>query len=347
LIIEWNTAMPGEPDRLSFDEDFVNSAAFTEPSARERGRRPGWRKRRRLARAERRRRRMTRRQRGGTGSRASTTVTVLVVLVAAVAVGTLGWKARGGRGLSPETTPVRRGAVPTLSAEDPFEGSPAAAYADGTAGITAPPATATGGLSARDVEAAYARTRKRLVAAALDRPTLLGGSPDAFARAVGPDERSYFVTNLNNPDLDRRTRSWVVTFAPGTAALSGPVIKVHGTMSAHPSAVNHIRGAGVRFDYLFVYPIERPGSPATLERLVVRVSGEVLFYSRGGALHSHTSRWSLFSDPARCDVRDGFIHPAYHDSAPERSPGTGPVRDPYDQSQPVPSDGKCYRSSGT
>ncbi|WP_285569676.1 hypothetical protein [Actinoallomurus iriomotensis] len=345
MIIEWNTAMPGDPDRLLFDEDFVKNAAFTEPSARERGKRPGWRKRRRLARAERRRRRAMTRQRRG--SRLKTTGTVLAVLVALAAVGALGWKVRGGRGLSPETTPVRRGAVPTLRAADPFEGSPAAAYADGAAGITPPAATATGGLSARDVEAAYARTRKRLVAAGLDRPTLLGGSPDAFARAVGPDERSYFVTNLNNPDLGKRTRSWVVTFAPNTAALSGPVIKVHGTMSAHPSAVNHLRGAGVRFDYLFVYPIERPGSPATLERLVVRLSGEVLFYPSGGTLHSHTSRWELFSDPARCDVRDGFIHPAYHDSAPERSPGTGPAHDPYDQSQAMPDDEKCLRSSGT
>ncbi|WP_345466932.1 hypothetical protein [Actinoallomurus oryzae] len=347
MIIEWNTAMPGEPDHLSFDEDFVNSAAFTEPSARERGRRPGWRKRRRLARAERRRRRAAGRQRPGTGSRAKTTVTVLVVLVACAAVGALGWKVRGGRGLSPETTPVRRGAVPTLSATDPFEGSPAASYADGAAGITPPPATATGGLSARNVEAAYARTRKRLVAAGLDRRTLLGGSPDALARAVGPDERSYFVNNLNNPDLDKRTRSWAVTFAPNTAALSGPVIKVHGTMSAHPSTVSGVRGAGVRFDYLFVYPIQRPGAPATLERLVVRLSGELVFYSRGGTLHGHTSRWEVFSDPARCDVRDGFIHPSYHDSAPERSPRTGSVRDPYDQSRPVTGDEKCYRSSGT
>lgn len=337
--------MQGAPDPLPFDEDFVKGAAFTEPSARERAKRPGWLKRRRLARAERRRRRAMVRHRRG--SRMKTAGTVIVVVVAMATVGVLAWKAHGGRTLSPETTPVRPGAVPTLSAADPFKGSPAAAYADGAAGITPPPATAAGGLSARDVEAAYARTRKRLVAAGLDRPTLLGGSPDAFARAVGPDDRSYFVTNLNNPDLDKRTRSWVVTFAPHTATLSGSVIKVHGTMSAHPSTANHIRGVGVRFDYLFVYPIERPGAPATLERLVARVSGEVFFYLRGDALHSHTSHWSVFSDPARCDVRDGFVHPTYDGSAPERSPRTGPPKDPYDQSWTVPREKSCLRSSGT
>jgi hypothetical protein len=334
--------MPGEPEPLAFDEDFVKSASFTEPSARDRARRPGRFRRRRMARAARRRA-----ARNPRGSRWKTATTVIVVLVAVVLVGALGWKVRGGRAASPETAPVRRGPVPALSAADPFAGSPAAAYADGAAGITAPAAVATGGLSARDVEAAYATTRKRLIAAALDRPTLLGGSPDAFARAVGPDERSFFVANLNNPALDRRTRWWVVTLAPHTAELAGTVIKVHGTMSARPSTVDHIRGAAVRVDYLFVYPIQRPGAPATLERLVARVSGEIFFYLRGGALHTRTDDWGVSPTPARCDVRDGFIHPAYTDSPTERSPGTGPEKDPYDQSRPVPDDGKCHRSTGT
>lgn len=340
--------MPGEPDHLSFDEDFVNSAAFTEPSARERGRRPGWRKRRMA------------RPRGTTAAPGGA--------VAAARHRLAGENDRHGARGPPRVRRGRRarlegprwpGAVPGDDAGPEGRGSdaerdrPVRELARRVVRrrlpfkIAPPPAIATGGLSARDVEAAYARTRKRLVAAGLDRQTLLGGSPDALARAVGPDERSYFVNNLNNPDLDKRTRSWAVTFAPNTAALSGPVIKVHGTMSAHPSAVSGVRGAGVRFDYLFVYPIQRPGAPATLERLVVRLSGELVFYSRGGTLHSHTSRWEVFSDPARCDVRDGFIHPSYHDSAPERSPRTGSVRDPYDQSRPVPGDEKCYRSSGT
>jgi hypothetical protein len=75
-------------------------------------------------------------------------------------------------------------------------------------GITSPTAAAIGGLSAHDVETAYATVRTRLAAAALDRPTLLGGAPDAFARALRPDERSYFTHNLDNADPAQRTRSW-------------------------------------------------------------------------------------------------------------------------------------------
>lgn len=331
--------MAGEPDPIAFDEDFVKSASFTEPSARERERRPGWLKRRRLARAERARRR--------TRSRTKRTVTVVAVLLGVGVAGTLAWRVHGNTPLAPETSPVRHGAVPSVSAADPFEGSPAAFYADGAAGITHPPATATGAFSARDVTAAYATTTRLLSAAALDHTTLLGGSPDAFARAAGPDERPFFVTNLNNPDVERRTRSWLVTFAPHTAELVGTTIKVNGQMSAHPATQGGVRGVSVRFDYLFVYPIQRPGEPRTLERLVARVSGEVFYYLSGGALHRHTDDWSVAPTPARCDVRDGFIHPAYDGSAPEKVAASGTPLDPYDRSRPEPRDKACHRSTGT
>jgi hypothetical protein len=95
-------------DRLEpaggFDEDFVKEAAFTEPSARERARRPGplkrWRARRTERRAQRRRRRaMVEQWRdpryrapGRSKTMGSALTGVLVVAVVAAAV----WDARGG-----------------------------------------------------------------------------------------------------------------------------------------------------------------------------------------------------------------------------------------------------------
>jgi hypothetical protein len=337
------TAMSGEPEPTIFDDDFVKGAAFAEPSARERARRPGWLKRRRIARAARRRMRRMRRDR----SRLKTSVTVLAVVVAMALVGALAWKIRGGGALSPETKPIRRGPVPVIGAADPFQGSPAASYADGAAGIVPPPAKPVGAFSSRNVVAAYANTEHLLAASALDRQTLLGGSPDAFAAAVGPDERSDFVKRLNDHDVGQRTRGWLVTFAPHTAELVGGTIKVDGSMSAHPVTLQGAHGVGVRFDYLFVYPIQRPGAPRTLERLVARVSGEVFYYLRSGTMHIHIGDWSVSPTPARCDVRDGFIHPSYGDSAPEKVASTGRPLDPYDRSNPEPKDGKCLRSTGT
>jgi hypothetical protein len=337
------TAMSGEPEPTIFDDDFVRGASFAEPSARERARRPGWLKRRRIARAARRRVRRVRHN----GSRMKTTATVLAVVVAMALVGTLAWKIRGGGALSPETAPIRKGPVPAIGAADPFQGSPAASYADGAAGIVPPPAKPVGTFSARNVTAAYANTEHLLAASALDRQTLLGGSPDAFAAAIGPDERNHFVKGLNDSDVEHRTRWWLVSFAPHTAELVGRTIKVNGSMSAHPVTLQGAHGVGVRFDYLFVYAIQRPRAPRTLERLVARVTGEAFYYLRSGLMHTHVSDWSVSPAPARCDVRDGFIHPSYDDSAPEKVASSGRPLDPYDLSKPEPKDGQCFRSTGT
>jgi hypothetical protein len=328
--------MPGDDEPLLFDEDFVESAAFTEPSARERAKRPGRLSRRRAAR---------RSPDRGSGWKTALTVTVVVAVLALVA--TFAWKGRHSRTPAPETLPDPRHPAPTVNAADPFTGSPAVSYLDGVMGITSPTAAPIGGLSTHEVESAYATVRARLAAAALDRPTLLGGAPDAFARTLSADERSSFTRDLDDPDPARRTRSWVVSFAPRTTELAGPVIKVHGGMSARPTADEHVKGMTVRFDYLFVYAVRRPGEPSTLERLVARVTGEVFFHRADGALRTYISRWGVSPTPARCDVDDGFIHPTYAGSTPESSPATGPRTDPYDLSHALPDDGMCHRSKGT
>lgn len=334
--------MPGDDEPLLFDEDFVRGAVFTEPSARERAARPGPIARWRLARSARRLRRDPHR---GSGGRTAVTVSVVGVVLALAAA--FAWNGHHGRTPAPETLPDPRYPAPTVDAADPFAGSPAVSYPDGVMGITSPSATPTGGLSAHDVAAAYATVRTRLAAAALDRPTLLGGAPDAFVRTLGPDERSYFTRNLDNPDPAQRTRAWVVSFAPRTAELVVPVIKTHGAMSALPTADDHVKGMTVRLDYLFVYAVRRPGAPSTLERLVARITGEVFFHRTGGSLHTYTPHWGVAPTPARCDAGDGFIHPAYADSAPETAPATAPRTDPYDLSRALPADGPCHRSTGT
>ncbi|HZZ54204.1 MAG TPA: hypothetical protein VFE26_07970, partial [Trebonia sp.] len=60
---------------------------------------------------------------------------------------------------------------------DPFLGTPANGWADGAAGIVAPPAEPVGGFTPAQVAAAYATTGELVAAASLDRQTLLGGPP--------------------------------------------------------------------------------------------------------------------------------------------------------------------------
>src|SRR5215470_6471979 len=84
---------------------------------------------------------------------------------------------------------------------DPFTGTPADGWADGAAGIVTPKASSAGGFSAAQVAAAYAITRKLLLAAALDPKTLRGGAPTAFESLLFGSQRKDFLAGLNKTGL--------------------------------------------------------------------------------------------------------------------------------------------------
>ena len=69
----------------------------------------------------------------------------------------------------------------------------------------------------------------------------------------------------------------MTSFAPGSTQLVGTVIKVHGRMRASAGRSGNLRVLRVRLDYLFVYPVEQPGRPSTLIRVVVRQVAAVNF----------------------------------------------------------------------
>ena len=264
-----------------------------------------------------------------------------------------------------DRTPVTNGPVPSMaaspavspamSAAQPFAGSPAAGYADGAAGIVPPHPRAVGHYSARSVAAAYATVRKLLIAAYLDPRTLRGGSPDAFARLLIPQQRAWFVHGLDKTGVDshglrRSTRDDVVSFAPGTTRIAGGVIKVHGTMWAQQAHQDGQRVLRIRSSYLFVYPVERPGDTATPTRLVAHNYAAVDFADwddSGGPLQAWLLDWPGDGTAGdRCDVNDGFVHPEFPRGAPDTATPRGPVRDPYSLSSPAPAHG-CERTSGT
>jgi hypothetical protein len=116
---------------------------------------------------------------------------VAVVVIAGAAL--FAWHHQSGLGGPDDTQVVTNGAVPQASMlspttqplsgppADPFTGTPADHWADGAAGITMPAAAPRGPYSASEVAAAYATTRRLLIAQNLDHTTLLGGAPTAFA----------------------------------------------------------------------------------------------------------------------------------------------------------------------
>jgi hypothetical protein len=263
-------------------------------------------------------------------------------------------------GRTPSSQPTTAGApgaafLPTPTLAAPFLGTPAQSWANGTIGIVTPPPLPVGRYSAAQVAAAYQITKKLLAAADLDPTTLRGGSPDAFASLLILQERAQFLRSLHKTGRDstgaeRSTRTWVVSFAPGSVQLVGNVIKVHGAMRAAGTAINGgIRVLRIHVNYLFVYAVEEPDNPLTLMRIVRQEVGDIDFATYddpGGPLEP----WWLMGNGtagARCDTADGYVHPEFASGQPDKSIPSGPAVNPYYPNNPLVTPGHCQRTTGT
>jgi hypothetical protein len=259
-------------------------------------------------------------------------------------------------GPAPRTsTPPTAGARPLAGPPaDPFAGTPANHWADGAAGITLPRAVSHGPFTASEVAAAYATTRKLLIAQNLDRRALLGGPPTAFADVLTTQQRAALIAGLDKISLNKQgnplsTRNWVASFAPGTTTLIGTVIKVHGTMSARSATDQGNPVLHINVDYRFVYAIEPPHAPADWMRVVGQVLGYVEFDNSqdpGGPLQP----WDITAFPAedgvRCGMPDGYDHPDYPNGPPLKVQPSGAPVNPYSLNNPRDTR-VCQRITGT
>jgi hypothetical protein len=240
------------------------------------------------------------------------------------------------------------------AAADPFLGTPANDWADGTAGIVAPPAEPVGGFTAAQVAAAYATTGELVVAASLDRQTLLGGQPAALERLLTAGQRATFTAGLgaHGAGKDGRplsTRTWVASFAPGTAQLDGRVIKVSGTMDAVAVTESGRQVLRVEVSYSFVYAVEPPHNTTDWSRVVTRQYGSVDF-ARWDDPHGALEPWDkTVVDPlsgVACGPADGYIHPAYPSNGSITAEQSRLVIRPYSRALPAAT-GACASTAGS
>lgn len=92
------------------------------------------------------------------------------------------------------TATTSGGAVPT----GPFDGTAAANYPIGAAGITLPKATAVTGFTAAEVEAALFQVRQALVAAKLDPDMTVKHHPERFLGLLSPNSRTDIAKWFKN-----------------------------------------------------------------------------------------------------------------------------------------------------
>ena len=237
---------------------------------------------------------------------------------------------------------------------DPFLGTPANDWADGAAGIVAPPAEPVGGFTAAQVAAAYATTGELVAAASLDRPTLLGGQPAALERLLTARQRATFTAGLDAHGVGKdgrplSTRSWVASFAPGTAQLDGDVIKVSGTMDAVVVTESGRQVLRVEVSYSFVYAVEPPHDTTDWSRVVTRQYGSVDF-ARWDDPHGALEPWDkTVVDPlsgVACGPADGYIHPAYPSNGSITAQQSRLVIRPYSRALPAAT-GACASTAGS
>jgi hypothetical protein len=236
---------------------------------------------------------------------------------------------------------------------DPFLGTPADSWANGAAGIVAPAAQPAGGFTAAQVAAAYATTRQLLIAADLDRQTLLGGSPAALARLLTPAQRATFLAGLGQQGVAKNgyplsTRTWVTSFAPGSAELIGTVIKVHGTMSARAVTESGTAVLAVNVDYQFTYAVQSPHDPNDWTRVDIRQHGSVDFAQwddPGGALEPW-DRTVIETTGLQCGPGGGYVYPNYPAGWSVDADQTGPVIHPYSAASPTSVSAACAPAIG-
>jgi hypothetical protein len=337
---------PDEPqDDVVFDEAFIAAAKFKEPAARERqgSRYVRWQ-------AERRRRALRKeqarlRRRRLLGPRLLTALIVLGVVALALVLNFL-----DPLGLHPSTPkavhitlePQPQPAQPTSgTAADPFQGSPAETYKNNMDGYT-PPATAgaTGGVPAAGVQQLLNTAKSLFYYAELDQNTLFHGDTDAFARQLDPEQRRQFTATPRNKALD-----WLTVFSPGSAALTGPNVRVNGTTTLSAATRQGEHGAQADLNYVVVYPLHQPGRPQNTIRVVADFHGSVFRSAVDGRTWVYD--WSASYAGILCGLNDGYVHPAFGSQQGPVKPSGTPT-DPYSPAPtPSPEPSGCHPDTRT
>ncbi|WP_167352199.1 hypothetical protein [Streptomyces vietnamensis] len=272
-------------------------------------------------------------------------VACLVLLVVALDPGGfVGWSGGdgdpAGKPLAQESErpdqapPAEPGGRPTL--DEPFRGSPAAHWANGTAGITVPPARATGWMTKAEVERALARTRDFLAASGLDPAVLRGGRPEKAIALMNPhqkDVQTYVTTSLAAPGKDHDPLLLFSRFDPAQARPAGDVVKTRGRMSFREGRLGALE---VTADVTYVYPVAPAGGGDEVVRVIVRRE-TVVSWDDPSKVITEKGTFSLLSyktdmTNGGCDNATGYFRPEFGGGGPATS---GEAVDPYDRTGPI------------
>lgn len=288
------------------------------------------------------------RRQGGKGWYAIGLLVVAVLLVVALMPGRVaGWFGVGGDGGGestplaveserPDQPPSTEVAAPPPTLEQPFRGSPAAQWDDGTAGIGLPEARATGWMSKGQVAQALEKTRDFLAASSLDPDVLRGKRPKKAIAMINPhqpDVQDFLAAAFRAPSKEDNPLLLFSRFDK-KVRLAGDVIKTRGRITYREGE----RGAiEVTTDVTYVYPVVRAAAGSKeVARTIVRRE-VVMSWDDPAKVVIEPGTFSLVSykvdtTNGGCDTFTGYFTPAFSAERATSRPGDGPEVDPYDRS---------------
>ncbi|GGO47886.1 hypothetical protein ABT039_15190 [Streptomyces lasiicapitis] len=238
--------------------------------------------------------------------------------------------------------------LPTL--KQPFRGSPAARWGDGTAGIHMPSARATGWMSKEQVAQALTRSRDFLAASSLDPDVLRGERPRKAIALINPrqqDVKDYLAVTFREPSRENDPLMLFSRFATKDVRVVGDVVKTRGRVTFREGK----RGAvEVTTDVTYVYPVVRAaGGSDEVARTIARRE-VVMSWDNPAKVVTSPGTFSLLSyktdtTNGGCDNFSGYFTPEFHAERAATGSGDGPEVDPYDRSTSI--DARLRDAEGT
>ncbi|MET7969859.1 hypothetical protein [Micromonospora sp. NPDC005305] len=136
-----------------------------------------------------------------------------------------------------------------------FDGTPAADFPEGAAGITLPAAKRTGPFTEKQVATALAKVRKALVTGRLDRTFITSKDPDRLLRQFAPDARS----NLRKDFASDAFATYATRLAPG-ARITKDEPRVKGRISYRATKdAQGIRILEITSNFVWAYAFRTTG----------------------------------------------------------------------------------------
>ncbi|MFM9692668.1 hypothetical protein [Streptomyces europaeiscabiei] len=286
------------------------------------------------------------RRQGGKGWYVVGLLAAVALLVVALDPGRVaGWFGGGGgesaplavESKRPDQAPPTEAAAHDGTVEQPFRGSPAARWGDGTAGIGLPEARATGWMSKGQVAQALKKTRDFLAASSLDPGVLRGDRPRKAIASINPhqqDVQDYLATAFRAPSREDDPLLLFSRFRTTKVRLVGDVVKTRGRITYREGE----RGAvEVTTDVTYVYPAVRAAAGSDeVARTIVRRE-VVMSWDDPAKIVIEPGTFSLVSykvdsTNGGCDAYTGYFTPTFGAGRATSSPADGPEVDPYDRS---------------